>query len=62
MQKYGIKYQEVDEAYTTKICSNCGQQNFVGVSKIYRCSNSDCSYTADRDMNAAKNIMLRGLR
>jgi IS605 OrfB family transposase len=50
----------VKEHYTTKTCSNCGSLNEeIGNSKIFRCSN--CQLLADRDINAAKNILLKGV-
>jgi len=53
---------EVDEAYTTQTCSRCGQRNTaVGGSRVYVCVDENCSYTADRDANAARNILLRYL-
>jgi IS605 OrfB family transposase len=49
----------VKEHYTTKTCSNCGSlNNEIGSSKVFRCS---CGLVADRDMNASKNILLKGL-
>ena len=50
----------VKEHYTTKTCSNCGILNQeIGSSKIFKCSN--CHLLADRDINASKNILLKGL-
>lgn len=56
----GTKVIICNEAYTSKTCSNCGTQNTkLGASKVFKCSN--CHITADRDMNAARNIMIRVL-
>lgn len=50
---------EVNEAYTSQCCSNCGTINKVGASKVYSCNN--CKSICDRDINAAKNILLKGI-
>jgi len=49
----------VNEAYTTKTCSGCGALNEVGCSKVFTCSK--CSSVYDRDINAAKNILIKGI-
>ena len=49
----------VNEAYTSKCCSSCGRINNPGVSKIYTCTK--CNMTCDRDINASKNILLKGI-
>lgn len=56
--KYGTQVIEVDEYLTTKICSNCGRINELGKKKIHEC---ECGMKADRDENAAKNILKVGL-
>jgi len=55
--KYGSKVIEVNEYLTTKTCSNCGKLNNLGSSKIHICK---CGMEADRDENAAKNILKIG--
>ena len=48
----------VNEAYTTRTCGNCFVVNDdVGVSKVFECVN--CGLEADRDIHAARNILLR---
>lgn len=47
---------EVNEAYTTKTCGGCGNLKTV-TGRSYDCSN--CGFSIGRDMNAARNIMLR---
>jgi len=48
----------VDESYTSKICSNCGNYNDkLKGEKIYNCEN--CQLTIDRDINACRNIMIK---
>ena len=47
----------VEEDYTSKTCSKCGNvKQDLGSSKIYSCV--QCFSVFDRDFNAAKNIML----
>jgi IS605 OrfB family transposase len=49
----------VPENYTSQTCSFCGTINKPGCSKIYSCSS--CYKNIDRDVNAAKNILMKGL-
>jgi transposase len=49
----------VNEMYTTKTCSNCGNLNNVGKREIYECEN--CKKTLLRDVSAAKNILMKGI-
>ena len=49
----------VNEAYTTQTCSFCGNKYKPGVSRIYKCSN--CKRNIGRDVNAAKNILMKGI-
>jgi putative transposase len=52
-----IGYAEIDEAYTSKTCSNCGFMNDnLGASKIFKCN--ICELKIDRDCNGARNIMI----
>ena len=47
---------EVDEAYTSKTCSNCSKCKIdLFSSKIYNCK--FCNKTFDRDKNASYNIL-----
>jgi putative transposase len=48
---------EIDERYTSKTCSSCGEYNDVGRSKEYNCGK--CELRIDRDLNASKNIFTR---
>ncbi len=50
----------VSEVCTTKTCSRCGYlKHDVGRSEVYECDS--CGLRADRDMNAAKNILVRNI-
>lgn len=54
-----INYKLVNESFTSKICSNCGNESkHLGSNKIYNCVN--CKVTLDRDINGARNIYLKG--
>ena len=62
LYKAGIKGKKVffvPEHYTTKTCSNCGAINdHVGCKEVFECSK--CNLVTGRDMNAAKNIKMKG--
>jgi transposase len=47
------------EPYTTKTCSFCGKLNNPYMSKIYNCV--DCKKRVGRDVNAGKNILMKGI-
>ena len=50
----------VKEQYTTKTCSSCGILNKeIGSSKVFCCKN--CNLVTDRDHNASKNILMKGI-
>ena len=52
----------VDEGFTSKTCGLCGTiNNHVGGAEIYRCVNPQCGVQIDRDVNGARNILLREL-
>lgn len=48
----------VNEAYTSKTCSNCGNIKKIN-GGIYKCKK--CNLVINRDLNGAKNIMIRTL-
>ena len=51
-----------DEQYTTKTCGKCGcLHRKIGSNKTFRCPSTTCDHVADRDVNAARNILLRYL-
>jgi transposase len=52
----------VDEAYTTRTCGLCGTLNHnVAAAKVFRCVDPQCGVQIDRDVNGARNILLREL-
>jgi IS605 OrfB family transposase len=57
-QSKGLNYYEIDEAYTSKSCTQCGNiKNDLGSSKHYKCEN--CNLEIDRDINGARNILIK---
>ena len=46
-----------DEAFSSRTCFRCGRQSVVGGSKTFACAYPDCGHVADRDSNAAANIV-----
>lgn len=50
----------IDEAYTTKTCSCCGSLVNIGSAETFKCHG--CNYIADRDVNGARNILLKHMR
>ena len=50
---------KVDEKFTSKICSKCGEVNWnLKGEKIYKCP--ECKMEMDRDVNGCRNIYIRG--
>ena len=57
-QQWGTAYREIDERYTSKLCTNCGHLHpNLGGKKVYQCE--ACKITIDRDVNGARNIYLK---
>lgn len=55
-----VSFKLVNESYTSKVCSNCGNKNDnLGASCIYNCAN--CKTIIDRDVNGARNIYIKSL-
>ena len=51
-----------DERYTSMTCGACGRlHETLGSKKTFWCPHPDCDYVADRDISAARNILLRYL-
>ncbi len=55
----GREFVEVNPHYTSQQCSRCGARNHPGKSETYRCVS--CGLVADRDVNAALNILAAGV-
>jgi putative transposase len=52
--------RHINESYTSKLCSECRFYNFkLKKSKVFKCQ--ICDLHLDRDVNSAKNIMLKGI-
>ncbi|NET75696.1 transposase [Okeania sp. SIO1F9] len=57
---YGIACVSVPPHFTSQNCSNCGQTVKKSLSiRTHKCPH--CGYIADRDHNAARNILAKGL-
>ncbi|MEA5499530.1 RNA-guided endonuclease InsQ/TnpB family protein [Limnoraphis robusta] len=58
---YGVTVIAVEPAYTSQNCSNCGEKVVKTLStRTHKCPH--CGYVADRDENAAKNILKSALK
>ena len=58
---YGVPVIAVEPAYTSQNCSNCGEKVVKTLStRTHECPH--CGYLADRDHNAAKNILKSALK
>jgi len=55
----GSKLVLVNEAYTSKTCSGCGELNDVGGSEWYKCES--CGLELDRDVNSGRCMMIKAL-
>jgi IS605 OrfB family transposase len=59
-EELGSEVIVMDESYTSKTCGGCGEiDNNLGSSKIFICKN--CEFKCDRDVNGARNILLKYL-
>lgn len=57
-REHGTIIELCDERYTSLTCGRCGTLNAkLGSSKTFRCPR--CGHVADRDHNAARNVLLR---
>jgi putative transposase len=62
--KHGARYQEVDERFSSQVCSSCGglpdsRPHGIADLRIRQWVCSDCGCRHDRDVNAALNILVR---
>ena len=58
-KEFNKRFISVDESYTSKTCTSCGILNDVRDSEVYKCTS--CNLIIDRDINGARNILLKGL-
>lgn len=57
----GTNVLVASEHYTSKTCGNCGSiHEKLGSNKVFKCPK--CNFIADRDVNGARNILLRSIR
>jgi putative transposase len=62
--KHGARYQEIDERFSSQVCSSCGslpdsRPNGIADLGIRQWVCSDCGCVHDRDVNSALNIIAR---
>ena len=58
-KEYGTEIIDVTEEYTSKTCTNCGLQSCnYSKERVKQC---DCGYKIDRDINGARNIMIKNI-
>jgi putative transposase len=59
--EYGVKFTLVNESYTSKTCGVCGRlHGNLGGNREFKCPS--CNFTIDRDVNGARNIMIKQLQ
>lgn len=56
----GVAVLSVDESYTSQTCGLCGTLRKTS-EKWYKCKDRGCNFEADRDVNGARNILIRTL-
>ena len=62
-QRLGDRVVEVNPAYTSQICSCCGNSTeIVRQGKYFSCLAPECMATLDADVNAARIVLARGLQ
>lgn len=62
-QRLGDRVIEVNPAYTSQTCSCCGNSTeIVRQGKYFSCLAPECMATLDADVNAARNILTKGLQ
>jgi putative transposase len=62
--RHGARYEEVDERFSSQVCSSCGslpdsRPNGIADIGIRHWVCSDCGHVHDRDVNSALNILAR---
>ena len=59
-EKYGSMVHVTSEAYTSKTCTSCGHENTeLGGREVFKCPR--CGLVVSRDINGARNILLRAM-
>ena len=59
-EEYGRQLHVVEEAYTSKTCGMCGTINpDLGAAEVYECKNPICGNVQERDINGARNILIK---
>lgn len=58
-QLVGCHVVHPDESYTTQGCTRCGHRQAMGGRRTYVCAS--CGLRIDRDINSARNILLKTL-
>jgi transposase len=58
-EEYGCKINVVTEEYTSKTCGNCGYLSENYTNRIKYCSN--CKLKINRDINGARNILIKNI-
>lgn len=56
-EEFNKNFFHVDESYTSKTCGMCGNLYNIDKSRIYKCE--QCYGVFDRDMNAARLILIK---
>jgi len=57
--EYGCQVRVITEEFTSKTCTKCGYQSNNYNKRLKECNN--CQYKVDRDINGARNILLKNL-
>ncbi len=58
-EEYSCKVIDCTEEYTSKTCGNCGEISSIGGKEVWTCKHCGCVH--DRDINGARNILLKQL-
>lgn len=56
-EEYSCKVIDCTEEYTSKTCGNCGEISSIGGKEVWTCNHCGCKH--DRDINGARNILLK---
>ena len=56
-EEYSCTVIDCNESYTSKTCGCCGTENSIGGKEVWTCKHCGCVH--DRDINGARNILLK---